>query len=251
MADVTLVQSGSNNGTTTPASPGSLTTTAGNLLILIIGVAGTSPTIATPASWTQVQKVQGGSTSFAMYAFPNNTGGATNPSSTLGGTVTGWVSSMFEFNQCGSNCGLQGSLIQSPGTSTIPNIFANQIGQMPPQMLFFYSLFWNGGQTLTPQNTGLAPINQSGVLVGGSSWQGPVQSQANVQGMSMQSFWGTNLAQGVGPWPGAAGILSSNISNREIAAWFNTTASNAQVGALVGGNEGIYVPTFYQGMVGG
>src|SRR5450755_1336753 len=120
-----LVQSGSANAATAgPALPGSLTTATGNLLILVIAVVGSStPTIGTPAGWTLIETRAFGTTfTVATFAFANNPGGATNPSSTLGGTVTGWIAEMFEFSGVGivSKIGYA-SLIYSQ--TAIPNAF--------------------------------------------------------------------------------------------------------------------------------
>lgn len=253
MADVTNPRSSSNNGTVTPATPGSITAVAGNLLVVVIAVLGTSPTIATPTStgtWTQIQKTQGATLSFAVYMQANNAGGAINPSSVLAGTVTGWVAAIFEFTATGANCGLQNSAMQTSAVAQLTNIFASQIGQMNPELLFFYAVA-RATATITAQNTGLAPINQQGVITGGPSWSASVQPQAGVQGLSLDTYWGTNLAQGVGPYPSASGLLSGAVASVAIAAWFNATITPPSIGSPIGGTQGLYVPPFYQGIVGG
>jgi hypothetical protein len=254
MPDVTNPRNSSNNGTTTPATPGSITAVAGNLLVVVIAALGTSPTIATPTStgtWVQIQKTSGATLSFAMYMQANNAGGAINPSSILGGTVTGWIAEIFEFTQTGANCGLQGSAQGAQSTAQLPNIFAG-LGAMFPNLLYVYAVA-RATATQVIQNGGLAPINQSGVVAGSapSTWTSSQLPQAGVQGLSLDFFWGSNLAQGPGPFPAGQGLLSSGVASVQIAAWFNTTASNSQVAGNIGGSEGIYVPQFYQGMVGG
>jgi hypothetical protein len=246
VADVTLVQSGSNNGTATPATPGSLTLTNHNLAILLVAVLGTSPTITTPASWTQVQKTSGATLSFAMYAFPNQGGGATNPSVTLGGTVTGWVCAMFEFSQTGANCIIQGSNQNALSVVQLADIFqssGNGVGG--PQLLYFYAVA-RATATITTANTGIAPPG------GSSSWSTSVQPQAGVQGLSMDFYWASGLCCGSECKPSAAGLLSSAVASVAIAAWANTTASNPQNGAGNSfGARGVLVGGQYQGMMGG
>lgn len=255
MADITATsQQSSNNGTTTPATPGSITATGTNLLVCIIAVLGTSPTIATPTSagtWTQIQKTSGTTLSFAMYMQANNGGGAINPSSVLGGTVTGWIAEIFSFPLTGANCGLQGSNQSAQSTAQLTNIFAGQ-QQMIPDLLFCYAVA-RATATQVIQNSGLSPINQQGMGVGTSptTWTTSQLPQAGVQGLSLDFFWGTNLAQGTGPYPIGQGLLSSGVASVQIAAWFNATLSNPQVPGNIAGSQGLYVPPFYQGMVGG
>jgi hypothetical protein len=254
LVDVTNSQGNKNSGTVTPATPGSITAAAGDLLVVVIAALGTSPTIATPTSagtWVQIQKTQGATLSFAMYMQTNNAGGAINPSSVLGGTVTGWVASILEFTATGANCGLQGSVQTAQSTAQLVNIFAG-LGQMNPELLFCYAVA-RATATQIIQNTGLAPINQQGMLVGSppSTW---VQSQfpeAGVQGLSLDFFWGTNLAQGIGPYPVGQGILSSAVASVQIAAWFNAVINPPGNPANVYGSEGSYFGPFYSGMTGG
>lgn len=255
MADVTNPRNSANNGTATPATPGSITAVAGNLLVVVIAVLGTSPTIATPTSagtWVQIQKTSGATLSFAMYMQANNAGGAINPSSVLGGTVTGWIAEIFEFTATGGNCGLQGSVQTAQSTAQLVNIFSSQQASFP-NLLFCYAVA-RATATQVIQNSGLAPLNQSGMIVGTSpsTWTTSQLPQAGVQGLSLDFFWGSNFAQGAGSFPSGLGLLSSGVASVQIAAWFNTTASPfQQVAGNIGGSEGIYVPQFYQGMVGG
>lgn len=245
MADVALGINGANNGTTSPATPGSQTPTAGNLLVLVIAALGTSPTIATPASWTQVQKTSGSALSFAMYMLANNGGGATNPSSTLGGTVTGWLAAMFGFSQTGANCALQGSNKLPSSVAQLTNIFSNTpSGQMPPNLLFCYAVA-RATAAITAQNTGLVGPNS------GTQWSSSVQGQAGVQGLSLDFYWGSNLASAPGAWPTASGLLDSAVNSVAIGAYFNTTATQPSIGDNVGGQSGLYVPAQFQGMIGG
>jgi hypothetical protein len=252
MADVTNPRNSANNGTVTPATSGSITAVSGDLLVAVIAVQGTSPTIATPTgggTWVQIQKTQGASLSFAMY-YLISAGGATNPSSVLGGTVAGWIAEIFEFTATGANCGLQGSIQGAQSTTQLPNIFAGQ-GQMNPELLFCYAVA-RLTATQTIQNSGLAPTNL-GLVVGSSplTWIASQLPQAGVQGLSLDFFWGTNLAQGVGSYPVGQGLLSSAVASVQIAAWFNAQLSNPSVGSPIGGSSGQFPSLFYQGMVGG
>lgn len=237
---IALAQGASNNGTVTPATPSSLTTTAGNLLILVIFAAGTSPTIATPAGWTLIQRNGGAATVFAMFelAGANNPGGATNPSSVLGGTITGWAAGMWEFSGQGSNLNyetLLGSAVTSQTATAIPNVFAGQPGPMPQtNLLWVYALGYVTA-TLTAANSGLA-------------WSAD-QNPQSANGVNLDFFWGTN--PGPGPFPSAAGTLNASVASRTVGAWFNSVSSQPMTANNIGGNAGYLVGTFYQGMIGG
>jgi hypothetical protein len=246
MADVTLVQSGSNNGTTSPATPGSLTPTAGNLMVLTIAAIGTSPTLTTPASWTQIRKTSGATLTVAMYAFPNVTTGAKNPSSTIGGTVTGWVASMFEFTPTGANCHAQGSVMQTSAVAQLTDIFqAADSSATQFQNLYLYYVA-RATATIAANNAGVAPPG------GSSSWSASTETQAGVQGLSTDFYWASGLCCGNNCAPQASGLLSSAVASVAIAAWFNTIASNSQNGRGNGfGERGIFVGGQYQGMMGG
>lgn len=242
MADVTLVASQSNNGTTSPATPGSITPTAHDLMIAVVAVLGTNPTITTPASWTQLQKTSGATLSVGMYAFANVTSGAKNPSFTLGGTVTGWLCMQAEFSQCGANGIVQNSVQQTSAVAQLTDIFqAADNSALMPQLLYFYAVA-SSGATLTANNTGVNPPG------GATSWSTSVQSQTGVQGLSMDFFWASGLCCGSGCVPIASGKLSSAVASVAIAAWANTTASNPQSGSDA---RGIFVGGQYAGMTGG
>ena len=237
MPDVSVVQSGANNGTATPATPGSLTLTAHNLAVLVIAALGTSPTIATPAGWTQVQKTQGTALSVAMYILPNAAGGATNPSSTLGGTITGWIAAMYEFSQTGANEGLLQSFMLTNNVAQLANVYGAASGQTIPQQLFVYAVA-RATATITAQNTVL-------------NWSNSVQPIAGVQGLSLDMYWASNLAQGPGPYPSASGLLSGAVNSVQIGAILNSIAAQPFTETNVGGMPGQLVGQFFQGMIGG
>lgn len=233
---IALAQGSSANGAATPAAPGSLTTTSGNLLILVVFVNGTSPTITTPGGWTLLQGINGASTSMAMYALPNNAGGATNPSVTLGGTVTGWAAGMWEFSGQGSNANyesLLGSFLQTQSNPVI-NIFANN-AQMPQSNMLFVYAVGRTTATYTATNTGIA-------------WSASQNAQS-ANGVALDFFWGTN--PGPGPFPSALGTFSPSVVGRFIGAWFTSVLAQPVVPANVSGNAGYLVGSFYQGTIGG
>lgn len=246
MVDVTLPRSNSNNGTATPATTGSITAVAGNLLIVIITAQGTSPTIATPTgggTWTQIQNVTGSAVTSAMFMQANGAGGATNPSSVLGGTIAGWIACIYEFTATGNNCALQSSTSRSQTSAAVSDIFDAQTNQTIPGLLFVYSI-GRATNVFTPAFTGLGPSGTSG-------WSASVQPQVGVQGISQDFYWGSNLAQGPGSWPTAAGTLASSAVWKVIAAWFNTTASHDLVGTTTSGSRGQFRGPFFSGMTGG
>jgi hypothetical protein len=185
-----------------------------------------------------------------MYYQPNNAGGAINPSSVLGGTVTGWIAQIYEYTQTGSNCALQGSAMTAQSTAQLIDIFTG-LQQMNPELLFCYAVA-RATATQIIQNSGLAPFQQ-GIIVSTPppTWTTSQLPQAGIQGLSLDFFWGTNLAQGAGPYPTGLGLLSSAVASVQIAAWFNATLFPPIVGTPTGGSEGQYAPLYYQGMVGG
>lgn len=232
-----LAQGSNSTGTLSPATPGSLTTTAGNLLILVIAAVGTNPTIATPAGWTPLRNNAGATLSVATFIFPANTGGATNPSSALGGTVTGWGAAMFEFSGQGAASQyetLVGSAILTSAVTGLSNVFPS--GQNIPQsnMLWFY--------TVARATATLATAN------GGLNWSASQQA-VNANGVQIDSFWATN--PGPGPFPSGAGTLGGAVASNQVGAWFSSILAGVIDQTIVGGNAGVYVPVFHQGMIGG
>jgi hypothetical protein len=245
MADVTLVQSASNNGTVTPATTSSITATAGNLLVAVYTLLGTSPTISTPTgggTWQLAENVAGSTVTTAMFYLPNNAGGGVNASAALGGTVTGWVACILEFSQTGANCARQFSRQASSTSTAVSDVFAPQKVQTIPSLLFVYAI-GRATNVFTPAFTGLGPSGTSG-------WSASIQPQVGIQGISQDVYWGSNLAQGVGPWPTAPGTLATSATWKAIGAWFNTTATQPSQGTPVGGAIGTYQGS-YQGTIGG
>lgn len=253
MAALTLAQSGTNNGTATPATPGSLTTTVGNLLVLAVAVAGTNPTASTPAGWTAVQNSAGATLTVALFIRPNNPGGATNPSSTLGGTVTGWIAVMYELNATGTNEGLISSAVSTQSTAALANIFPTNLGQAQPNELFLYVVGSLGNNPLSGAVSGLNNFAPPGYANAGSGWSGSIQSQTNVRGLTLDNFWGSAAAAFPCPYPSGAGNITNAVASVQIGAWLNSAATipSGLIQADIGGLSGNYVPSFNQGMIGG
>jgi hypothetical protein len=247
MVDVTQPRSSANNGVATPATTGSITAVVTDLMIVSITAIGTNPTIATPTgggTWAPIQNQSGSVVSSAVF-WAQATGGATNPSAVLGGTVTGWVATICEFTQTGANCALQGSAGRSLTQAAVTDIFNGQIGATIPQLLFIMTI-GRATNVFTPAFTGLGPSGTSG-------WSPSVLPQVGVQGISQDFYWGTNLSQGgFQPWPSAPGTLASSAVWKVCGAWFNDTATPVgNVNDTISGNVGGFIGPYYQGMIGG
>lgn len=254
MAAITLAQSSTNNGTATPATPGSLTATAGNLLVLIVAAQGTSPTFSTPASWTQVQNQAGNPLTVAMFIRPNNPGGASNPSSTIGGTPAGWIAVQLELNATGANEGLISSAVLAQSASaTLANVFPTNLGQALPTELFLYCVGSNGNNPLSGAVAGLNNWSPPGYPAGASDWSASVQSQTNVRGLTLDTFWGSSADAWPCPYPSGAGNITNVAASVQIGAWLNSAATYPDIGkdAVISGGRGQYVGPFNSGMVGG
>lgn len=248
MPDVTQPHNIAANGTATPATATIANTGAGNLLVCIVAVLGTNPTIAGPSDnqWSQVQNKSGASLSFALFIRTNSPGGSIAPSCVLGGTVTGWIMEIFEFTQTNSNTSAQGSAMLTSAVAQLTNIFPTS-GQTLYNELFVYAVA-RVTATLTPQNSFQQNSIQQAPL---SVWSNSVLPQAGVQGMSVDFFWASGLGQGVGQYPSASGLLSGAVASVAIAAWFNTVASQPTTETNVAGVPGQLVGQFFQGMIGG
>ena len=252
MASNTLAQSSTNNGTATPATPGSLTTAAGNLLVLFISVAGTSPTITTPGGWTQLQNIAGSTLTAGLWILPNNAGGATNPSATLGGTVTGWIAIMAEITATGANEASISSQGTAQSSAQLTNIFPTNLGQAQPTELFVYAVARLGNVTISGPTSGLNAWAPPG-YTGSSQWSASIQGQVNVRGLSVDLYWGDSTPCWPCPYPQGAGLLSSAVASVQLAAWLNSAATmpDTAKAANIGGLQGSYVGPYNAGMVGG
>lgn len=255
MSDVTFRTSNTANGTTTPATVSISPATGGNVVLLVIAVLGTSPTITTPAGFTQIQKVSGATLTVGLFvAF--NLSGAQNPSSTLGGTVTGWIASIMDFTSFGTVGAIQGSnVINATGTS-VTNIFSNvPSGQVNANTFFFYTIA-RATATFSPVNTGLngglpnwiVPVTSPQFNL----WSPTISNIAGVQGLSDDNYWGSTLAQQINGFPSASGTLGSSVAWVAIGCWINTisTQPSSSEGCVISGNSGI-INSGYAGMIGG
>jgi len=176
-----------------------------------------------------------------MYRKANASAGTLSVSSALTGTVTGWLAAIFEFSSTGSNCGLQGSAQASSSVAQLTNIFP-VTGRTLDRELFLYAVA-SAGANLTPANSFNSPL---------CAWSASTQQQANVQGLSMDFFWGSGLGQGVGQYPIATGLLDSAVASVAIAAWFNTIATQPDETQRRGGGSGYAVFRGHnRGMTGG
>jgi len=132
MAQPSLVQSAAaassvNSPTTITPTLGS-GSTQGNILLLVVAVTGTSPTVTTPANWTLIQSSVNSGISLYLFEIQNNLGGITSVAVTVSATNGGAVGALFEY--AGDGVGLTGN-IQTPeytaatsgaGTS-LPDLF--------------------------------------------------------------------------------------------------------------------------------
>lgn len=253
MAVVTLVQSGTNNGTATPATPGSLTTTAGNLLILAIATIGTSPVMGLPTGFSTTSNNSGAVLSVGLWKLINNPGGATNPSSTLTGTVTGWVAVMLELTAVGTIVSQIGTNPSNNSTAQLPNVIPTNLGQAPVGNLFVYVVARTGTNTVSAPTSGLNNWAPPGYAPGASQWSSSVQPLSGVQGLSMDLYWGVVPGDYPQPYPQAAGLLSAAVTSTQIAGWYSTNQTTPTTGkdAVISGGRGTVVAPFNQGMVGG
>ena len=217
-----IAQSGTNNGTVSPATPGSLNVTAGNALLLCVAVGGTNPTISTPAGWAPIGNRTGtAAITTAMFVQVNTVGGATNPSVTLGGTITGWIATMFEFNNMATNALLIGnSNFGNAASTNVPNLFSvgnagNIAGTLLPYLyLLFVYVVARPTATITPNNTGI-------------NWSASQQPIAGVQGLSMDMYFATSTQEGI--YPSVGGTFGASVPSVEIAGWLTTLNSSLTV----------------------
>lgn len=196
-------------------------TGAGNFLVICVAATGTSPTISTPASWTQDSKLQVATLAHAVYVFPNNPGSITSVIVSLGGTIQGVAAVAMEFSGVGSfNIKMGGA-----GDSQTGQTIVDQFQNAPPvtnQLLLACLGFATAVRTTTSTpdynlgtgetvSTGGAP-NAKATIVSGSN---PYATQpfishsldASVIWSTINSRWTTILSEGLvrspdGVWVG-------------------------------------------------
>lgn len=260
MANVTLPRSNTGNGTATPATASLAGVVAGDLLVCCIACVGSTATsIATPTgdTWVAVQNQAGsgsGVPSFAMFILPNAGAGTHTPSSVLTGTLTGWVLTIFEFTATGANEGLISSAVATSAVAQLLNLFPTNLGQAQPNELFLYTVARIGATTIANPTSGLNNWSPPGYIAGASQWSASQQPLANVQGLSLDFYFGDANNSWPCPYPTGAGLLSAAVNSVAIAAWLNAAAtmpSGGGTGCNIGGLIGTYTGPFNAGMVGG
>lgn len=234
-ANPTLVQS--INAASNAAGPTTITPTfgggsvAGNLLLLVVAVAGTTVSITTPANWTLVAtQTIAGVGQIALFSFANNTGGITAVAVTVTATAGSAVASMFEF-----------SGIPATATADFSNAFAintgtQRITSFPPppfaSELLFISAAFNATTTLLAS----APFS-----TGNASWSANTAGGTSASGspnLTIANWWGLS------PGPGGEQDivrLTATVLLMAVAVRYQTNANGPLFGAGQGpeGNLGL------------
>lgn len=259
MANVTIPRTQTGNGTVTPATATLASVVAGDMLVCVIGCVGSTATsIATPTgdSWVAVQNQAGGGSgvpSFAMFYLANAGAGSHTPSSVLTGTLTGWVIAILEFTATGSGEILLSSAVTTNSVAALGNVIPTNLGQVAPNQLFVYSVLRIGNVTISTPTAGLTNFSPPGYPAGASSWSASQAGLANVQGLSLDTYFGDANSAWPCAYPTASGTLSGAANSVQIAAWFNSQATIPSAGIFtnISGGEGQIVSPFFQGIVGG
>lgn len=238
----------SGKANSTVAAPTSITpaltvaSTAGNFLLLVVSVTGTSPTITTPANWSNPVAVGSSPTTLTdVFIYPNNPGGITSVAVTVGSTTAGGaVASIYEFS------GVSSTL----RSSSVTNLFTNNgVG--------------TSGSIQTPNN--FQTVDTLAVTVSGrvastitptfdsfytwsTSVQGAVSTGATTN-VQQDVYWTEILSSG--PLPDFSATYGSSVNHEEIIILFSTLNSFKQNVTSVGGVIGTLVGQHYQGMIGG
>lgn len=249
------------NGTVTPATATLTGVTAGDLLLCIISCVGSTATsIGTPTgdTWVSIQNQAGsgsGVPSLGMFYVANAGAGSHTPSSVLTGTLTGWVIQVIELTATGAGELLISSAVTTNTVAQLTNVLPVNQGQAQPNELFVYSVARIGAVTISGPTSGLNNWTPPGYGPGASQWSASQQSLANIQGLSLDTYFGDTNNAWPCPFPQAAGLLSAAANSAQIGAWFNSLATIPSPGGLVtnvgGGANAQVVPNFMQGMIGG
>jgi hypothetical protein len=235
MAAPTLVQS--INAASNAAGPATITptfgagSTAGNLLILAVAVAGTTVAITTPAGWTLLATQNfAGVGRLHLFMLPNNAGGITSVAVTITATAGSAVASMFEYSGFGTV--VTNDDIRNNGLNPGQNIVLREgNAAVFTGELRFCAVAFNASTTLVSFNTS---AGWSASVAGGTStsgapnltianfWQlvpGPgieqvgVNLNASVLVMLIlarfQALTGGNIFGGAGPGQVVEGIIGS------------------------------------------
>lgn len=243
MAQPTLLQQ--NTAVTAAAGPASITptfggaSTAGNFLVLVVCVTGTTPTITTPGGWTSIRNNVTNSIAIGVFILPNNAGGITAVAVTLGGTAGGAAASLFEFTgfPAVSINSLEISGIATNAGSVNPKAVVSGNISTPQlnELIFAVVAFAAANVNATANSFDLANSIGTGVSTSGAP---------NAQ---LACFWGTTLF---------AVVSQVNLTLNASVAWQAevlrfSTQGQAITYNSVGGNPGTVWPQYNQGMIGG
>ena len=223
---VALVQSAKAHTTTN--NPASITptfsggTTAGNLLVLACGNGFSSA----PAGWVEVGNDYG---VLAVFYYPNNPGSITSVATTLTGITTGAFAIVAEFS------GVSGTI------EAFGNTRANG-----------YNVIVNNPVTLGELN--LVAIyddgNTSLVLSPSGDWT-QIQTDTSTGATTNVTGWMYYLLSSTIVTRPSAQVSSGNHPALVYERFPASPAGTPIVYDNVGGGEGIYVPRYYQGSIGG
>jgi len=229
----TLVQSA--NAVSSAAGPTSITptlgagSTAGNLLLLAVAVAGTTVSITTPTNWTLVNSgVIAGVGRIHLFAFPNNTGGITSVAITVTATGGSAVASIFEFSN------MQPAPIQDFTDVFLINGGTQRNEPFPAPVfageLIFFSAAFNASTTLLPT----APFS-----TGNASWSGNTAGGTSTLGspnLTIANWWGLS------PGPGGENDivrLSASVLLMTAVVRYQTQANSPVFGSALSAPLGI------------
>lgn len=246
MAQITVVQaltSASVANAPTTASITSVATTANNLLLWIVTATSSgTPTIASPGgAWAALYNTSIAGLAYALYVQLANAGGITTITSNLATTTAGGACAGFL--ELASTPGSQAwandfNTSYNQGTTSVP--WSNTITNVVKIGEFIFYCIHRQASTLTNKNT-FEWNNNFGTTVS-------TGSTTNAQQDGFACLTGESLGQ-----PAGGGTLSGAVPSALGYARFTSPISfpfNYPT-APEGGNSGIYVPIFNQGMIGG
>lgn len=212
-------------------------TAGGNLLVLMVSVTGTNPTVTTPLNWFQIISSVTSTISTYIFVFPSSTPGMTGLTLSCSAVNGGISASFFEFS------GMPGSFNVTYGNGNAGT------GTVVPQLV---------NQNI--ENTNelslvLVANNATATFTSGSSrtseWAGNVNGIASTTATTNvrnNTYWATNAD---GDTPLISGTLSGSVIWAAVTARLTSLTSGGITYDSIGGNSGILVGQFFQGMIGG
>lgn len=236
-----ILTSASSASAPTSATIGSIpATVAGNLLLFAVACTSSgTPTITSPGgSWTQIFNVSKSGLAYALFANLNNAGGVTSVSATLATTTAGGAVAHFaELQGIGTGQANDSQVTASGATATVAWPSISPV--LNNQELLYYGVA-RASATYTPNNT--AEWNLGNVST---------TSTGATTNCSLDSFFGImpyELSQ-----PSGGGTLGSAVANYiGFADFLHSLAFPMGLSYTpAGGNAGLYVGKFNQGMIGG